>query len=133
MQGVITALRVMDGKVSKFSNITVNGQTASAFGDLHQAAVNMKEGDTINYEIVQKGKYFNFSSLSLAATGAAVVQHQSAHRQQQEFLSKEEGVITSYAKDLLVGGISATPEAAVEMVFSLIKGVKTKMKENPTS
>ncbi len=133
MQGTISKLQVLDGKFGKFTSIEINGQKITAYNQWHDAATNMKQGDTVEYDTVQKGQYFNFSLLKLVSAGAAPAAAESASRSRQDFLSKEEGVITSYAKDLLVGGLTAEPDKAVDMVFALITKVKAGMKENPTS
>lgn len=129
MNGVIQTIITKDGANGKFNQLTINGTVYGAFGKHYDETRAFKAGDSVDFTFTSKGKYNNLESIKLvtAAPPGAPGSNSSG-----EFLTKEQGVIVSYAKDLVVSG-SFTPDQALDTVFQLIDGVKKRMSGvNPT-
>lgn len=135
MNGTVQSVTERNGAYGKFSHVMIDGNEYSAFNSHHETVRTLSPGDQVEFAFDTKGKYKHLSSIkrtsgvSAAGVSAAVVQP-TANR---EFLTRDESMITSYAKDLMAHQADMTPELAVNSVFEIIRLVKTKVKENPTS
>ena len=130
MQGRIDRLQVLEGKYGKFTNIEIGGDKITAYNAFHQTAVGLAEGDTVEYSYEMKGQYKNFTVLKKISGGAAAVTQAVAQR---DSMSKDESMIVSYAKDLMVAGKAETPDLAVATIFELLKAAREGLRSNPTS
>lgn len=127
--GVINTIITKDGANGKFNQLTINGTVYGAFGKHFEETRAFKAGDTVDFTFTSKGKYNNLESIKLVT---AAPPGQANANTSGEYLTKEQGVIVSYIKDLIVSGSS--PEAAIDAIFSVIAKVKERMAGvNPTA
>lgn len=135
MQGVIQSIETRDGKFGKYTNVSIDGSKITAYKSLHNIAMTLSVGDAVDYAYEVKGEYKNFTALSKAASGAAPTGNTDVLRGSRppEFITRDESVLVSYAKDMMVAHPDMTPGQAVDAVMELVSRVKKAVKENPTS
>ncbi len=136
MNGTVKSVNERTGDYGKFTVIEVDGHEITAFNAFHETARTLSPGDPIEFSFELKGKYKRFTSLrrgTASVTAAGVSGSPSPVREpiKAEFLTREESILASYAKDLLGAGIASTPEGAVATVWEIAAEVKKKLKENP--
>ena len=92
-------------------------------------------GDSVDYTFELKGKYPRFTSLVKTTSGAAPSPSLTAIPQGRptEFITREESVLVSYAKDMMIANKDMAPGQAVDAIMELVAMTKKGMKENPTS
>jgi hypothetical protein len=132
MNGVIQTIITKDGANGKFNQLTINGTVYGAFGKQFDATRAFKAGDTVDFTFTSKGKYNNLESIKLVTAAAPSAPGSNSSG---EFVTKEQSVLLSYAKDLVVSDPDKfTPSVAVDVVFSMIDDIKKRMSGvNPTA
>lgn len=135
MNGIVTSVVTKESQFGKFSEVTIDGRAISAFKDFHNTAVTLAAGDSVDYSFELKGKYPRFTSLSKTASSGAPASALGNFKREvmPEFMTRDQSVLVSYAKDLMVANSDMTPGQAVDAVMELVALVKKGMQENPTS
>lgn len=120
-KGVVEAMEV---KSDRQTTLKIDGKFYGAFNRHHETAKAIKVGDTVSYAFVVNGKYNNLEALSLlsAGNGAAItgVAGGAGGASPREYVTKDESVLVSYAKDVMIGGITKDPKEAVALVMALV-------------
>ncbi len=131
MNGTIQSIQERTGAYGKFSSVMVNGEEISAFNSHHEVARSLAAGDPVEYTYEIKGKYKQFSSLKRGAAAVSAAGMQGGTPKVREFITRDESVLVSYAKDLIAAQPDFTPELAVNTVMDIVQRVKAKVAENP--
>ncbi len=136
MNGIVTYVEEKNGQYGKFSEVTIDGRQITAFKEHHTVASQLSSGDAVDYSFELKGKYARFTMLKKTTGGSApVVGNVDVLKGSRppEFITRDESVLVSYAKDLMVARPDMATQQAVDCIMELVALVKKGMKENPTS
>ena len=133
MNGIVQSVMTKESQYGKFSEVTIDSRQISAFKEHHQVAVTLSAGDSVEYSFEMKGKYPRFTQLVKTTAGAAAQATSHQPSRPTEFITRDESVLVSYAKDMLVANKDMAPSQAVDAIMELVAMTKKGMKENPTS
>ena len=138
MNGIVQSVDEKTGQYGKFSEVTIDGRAITAFKEFHTTASRLLAGDSVSYSFELKGKYPRFTSLAKSTGDPApeVSLTPGGFKQAAkpaEFITRDESVLVSYAKDIMIAKPDLAPSQAVDAIMELVALVKKGMKENPTS
>ena len=134
MNGIVQLVTGKEGQYGKFSEVKIDNRDITAFKEFHNVAVTLSPGDSVEYSFELKGKYPRFTSLTKLTGGSVSSPSQgtSSPSRPSEFITRDESVLVSYAKDIFLSDRELTTSDAVNAVMEMVALVKKGMKENPT-
>ena len=151
LRGTVDKIVHREGAKKKFSVLTIGGKDMHAFDWHYLTAQGIKVGDQVAYAFEIDGTWTTIKALTIQkkaeevalagapgkASGPFTVEAFVPTVEPKWQLGMPESMFISYAKDLLVGGVTADSAAAVKIMFDLMDAVRaevaTRQRPTPTT
>lgn len=128
--GKLERLQMKDGKNGKYFDAWIEGVKYGAFGKAYEALREIPEGAQVEYEGKDNGQYKNLVTVKMLSAPALGAGPSSKGPDPRDL-----SVYTSYAKDLMMNGVTKDPQEAVDFVFLMKEAVSKYLSPpgNPTT